>query len=684
MLSAVLLLVLHVSAIVFEANHLAGLHRVEPAAISPNGQMVVFTASQYNVETGTTRKTLYLKHLGNSSLPVMPLVMDVGSQPLFLSNSIIAVLCTTSSGLTQLCYSRLRRGKKLNFKLLFAFPYSITTAKFNTNAGILAFTAAVPSSATNRASGVVYDKLFVRHWDVYIDPGMKSHLFFTRLVINNNHVTVDGAIVDVMQHTQLETPVAPYGDNNDYDIADSGNWIAFSARVGKVWETNTDIFLVPISSTANSVISAPYAISASNKGYDNRPVFYGTFVYWLQMNTPQYEADLNRITWYDLRSTTTGHVASGWDRSPESIAFLSNKTIVTNAQDEGRLKIFTIDIGTGTVTERVGKHSSSQLTVFRDGVLCLVSSMVSPNALVVLDTETWTPASIDDLNEKTMADFDMSVPEEIWFKGAKNESVHGWVMKPVNYDASKSYGLAYLIHGGPEGAWNDDWSYRWNPQVFANAGFFVAFINFHGSTGYGLGFTRSILKNWGTHPFQDIIAGLNHVLKSNPQIDPTRVAALGASYGGYMINYLNGKTKDTFACLVNHDGIFDLKAMYFSTEELWFPEYEFNGTPFDAEASKLYHDFSPSRFADSWQTPTLVVHGEKDYRIGISEGLSTFTALQRRGVPSKLLYFPDENHWVTKPANSIQWYVEVLDWITFWTLRKSSVFNVQGPQMQML
>jgi dipeptidyl aminopeptidase/acylaminoacyl peptidase len=257
----------------------------------------------------------------------------------------------------------------------------------------------------------------------------------------------------------------------------------------------------------------------------------------------------------------------------------------------------------------------------------------------------------------------LSTPDEFYFTGALRERVQAWILKPVGFEEGKKYPVAFIVHGGPQGAVEDHFHYRWNPQVFTGAGFAVIAINFHGSTGFGQAFTDSISGDWGGKPFEDLMMGLDHALANYAWLDGERVAALGASYGGWMINWINGHT-NRFKCLVNHDGGFDEFANYFTTEELWFPEWEFKGVPWQNPA--LFDKFSPSRYVANWQTPTLVIHGARDYRLIDAEGIATFTALQRRGIPSQLLYFPDENHWVLKPRNSIVWHDTIFRWLDRW------------------
>jgi dipeptidyl aminopeptidase/acylaminoacyl peptidase len=264
----------------------------------------------------------------------------------------------------------------------------------------------------------------------------------------------------------------------------------------------------------------------------------------------------------------------------------------------------------------------------------------------------------------------MSRLEHFWFPGANNDKVQGFLVKPPNFDASKKYPVKFLIHGGPQGAWGDDWSYRWNPELFAaptsstSSGYVVIMINFHGSTGYGQKFIDAINGDWGGAPFEDLMKGLDYAEKTYPFIDKDRECALGASYGGYAINWILGHT-DRFKCLVSHDGMFNAESAWGTTEELWFNDWEFKGTPYDNRAS--YQKWSPHQYAKNFKTPTLVIHGQRDYRLDVSEGFQLFTTLQMEGVPSKMLYFPDEGHWVLKPQNSQLWYKTVNDWVDQWT-----------------
>src|SRR2546423_11917687 len=326
----------------------------------------------------------------------------------------------------------------------------------------------------------------------------------------------------------------------------------------------------------------------------------------------------------------------------------------------------------GKQPKRAARLHADDFVFSKDGNSLFLSrvSIGAPGEIARLDvrekpkTANLAPIAVTHMNDPLLAQIDMQPMESFTFPGANNENVEGFIIRPPGFDSTKKYPLKFLIHGGPQGAWGNSWTYRWNAQLFAATGnYVVVMINFHGSTGFGQAFTDSISGDWGGKPFDDLMKGLDYALANYPWLDSGRVGALGASYGGWMINWINGHT-NRFKCLVNHDGGFDEFANYFTTEELWFPEWDFRGTPWDKP--ELYEKFSPNRYVKNWQTPTVVIHGANDFRVVDAEGIGTFTALQRRGIPSEFLYFPDENHWVLKPRNSIVWHDTIIAWLDKW------------------
>jgi dipeptidyl aminopeptidase/acylaminoacyl peptidase len=364
-------------------------------------------------------------------------------------------------------------------------------------------------------------------------------------------------------------------------------------------------------------------------------------------------------------------VTEKFDRSVGSFTWIPNsKAIGFTAEDHGEAPIYCIALGSDQPVEIARLHGDDLIFGANSALYLTRMSAAAPNEiwrLVFTDPRLLThdiPTSVTHMNDVLLSQIDMQALESFTFTGANDEEVQGFMVKPPGFDPNKKYPLKFLIHGGPQGAWGNSWTYRWNAELFAASGnYVVVMINFHGSTGYGQKFCDSISGDWGGKPYVDLMKGLDYAEKKYPSIDKNREAAMGASYGGYMTNWILGHT-NRFKCIVSHDGIFNTESAYGTTEELWFPEWEFKGPPWKNRDG--YRKFSPHLFADKFRTPTLVVHGQNDYRLDVSEGLQLFTTLQRLGIPSKMLYFPDEGHWVLKPQNSQLWYKTVNDWVDQW------------------
>ncbi len=368
----------------------------------------------------------------------------------------------------------------------------------------------------------------------------------------------------------------------------------------------------------------------------------------------------------DLASGERREIAPQWDRSAGGLLVSDDgKTLYTTAQDVGEHPLFAVDVSTGQVTELVGDGSVSSVDLAASTLAFTRSSLKSGDQIITASPDgsglsEITPSASQMLPEVGFGDY-----EQFNFKGWNDETVHGYVVKPWNYQEGESYPVAFLIHGGPQGSFGNGWSYRWNPQTYAAQGYAVVMIDFHGSTGYGQAFTDSISQHWGDRPLEDLQKGWKAALEKYEFLEGDNACALGASYGGYMVNWIAGNwhtpESGQWKCLVNHDGVFDTRSMGYVTEELWFTEWEFGGTV--SGNPEGYERFNPLRHVDQWRVPMLVVQGEKDYRVPVDQGIATFTALQRQGIDSKLLYFPDENHWVLKPHNSVLWHDTVNDWL---------------------
>jgi dipeptidyl aminopeptidase/acylaminoacyl peptidase len=371
-------------------------------------------------------------------------------------------------------------------------------------------------------------------------------------------------------------------------------------------------------------------------------------------------------------------LTENWDRSPSEITFSEDsKTIYATANNLGQKSLFAVDIDTGTEHTLVidGRVSSPSVTGQR--IIFGLNNLKSPTELYSIKPDGSDIQAITKINNEKIFAARMGDYEQFTFEGWNNERVYCYIVRPVDFDPQKKYPVAFLIHGGPQGSFSNSFHYRWNPQAYAGAGYAVVMVDFHGSTGYGQVFTDSIRGDWGGKPLEDLQKGLEAALERYPWMDGDRVGALGASFGGYMVNWIAGNWPDGFKCLVNHDGHLDERnhdgnlderMAYFDTEELWFPEWDHMGTPWNNPRG--YEKHNPVNYVKNWKTPMLVIHGALDFRVVDTQGISTFTALQRLGIESRLLYFPDENHWVQKPQNSILWHETVIDWLDKWLKHK--------------
>ena len=514
-------------------------------------------------------------------------------------------------------------------------------------------------TAAKKSSGVVYDGLFVRHWDTWAD-GRRSRLFVAALP--------EGKAKPVSSATSLtdrldgDAPSKPFGGADEYTWSPDGASVVAAIRVagkGEAWSTNFDLYQVAADGS-----SAPVNLTASNPAWDTGPVFSadGKTLFYRAMKRPGFEADRFGLMAMDLATKQVREIAPSWDRSADGIVVSKDgATIYTTAQDVGQHPLFAVDVASGTAKPVVAEGSISAFDIAGDTLAFTRNTLKTGDQLFTstlagAPLRAITPSAQDVLKDVNFGDF-----EQFNFTGWNNETVHGYVVKPHDYVEGQKYPVAFLIHGGPQGSFGNGWSYRWNPQTYAGQGYAVVMIDFHGSTGYGQAFTDSISGDWGGKPLQDLQKGWAAAQQQFPFLNADKACALGASYGGYMVNWIAGNWNEPWKCLVNHDGVFDTRSMGYVTEELWFTEWENRGTPFDNP--KGYEQFNPVHHVANWRVPMLVVQGEKDYRVPVDQGLSTFTALQRKGIESKLLYFPDENHWVLKPQNSVLWHDTVNGWL---------------------
>jgi dipeptidyl aminopeptidase/acylaminoacyl peptidase len=519
----------------------------------------------------------------------------------------------------------------------------------------LAATAArLKADRSKQATGRIHDRLFVRHWDEW-KTGRRRHLFV--------QAVSGGRAVDVMAAMDADAPSKPFGGNEEYAFTPDGTGLVFTARDAgraEAWSTDLDLFLVPIDGS-----SPPRKLTTENRATDTAPAFSpdGKTLAYLAMDRPGYEADKQTVILREWPGGPDRRLTDGWDRSVASIVWAPDgRTLYATAEDLGQRGLFAIDTATGAIETVVGQGRVEHVAAVGETVFYSLDSLASPADLYAI--ERGRHRRLTRLNASRLRGVAIGEAEQFTFAGWNGETVHGYVLKPANFEPERTYPIAFLVHGGPQGSFGNDWHYRWNPQVYAGAGYAVVMIDFHGSTGYGQAFTDSISGDWGGKPLEDLKKGYAEALKRYPFLDGTRASALGGSFGAYMINLMAGVWNEPWKSFVTHDGNLDQRFAYFATEELWFPEWEQGGTPWENPAG--YEKDNPVDHIAEWRVPTLVIHGALDYRVTDVEGIAMFTALQRRGVPSRLLYFPDENHWVVKPENSILWHDTVLDWMARW------------------
>ncbi len=505
-------------------------------------------------------------------------------------------------------------------------------------------------------SGRTYDQLFVRHWDTWAEPGVKSRLFgFAvsggKLVGSGTPLT--GALVG-------DTPSKPFGGAEEIALSPDGRTVFFTLReAGRIEakSTNLDIFQVPADGSA-----APINLTDANDGTDTLPTVSpdGRTLAYVAMARPTYEADRQVLQLRDLATGQTRAITQKWDRSIDSIAWSNDgRSLFVTVGDTLEEPVFRVDAVTGAVTRLTGDGHYGNVRVLPGGqLLATMNSIMAPDDIYRIDAGGRN-VKLTDVNRQLLAQLDPVTFQKFSFKGANNDTVWGWTLKPV---MNRPLPIAFLVHGGPQGSFSNSWSYRWNPRLFTAPGYAAVSVDFHGSTGYGQAFTDAINRNWGGWPLEDLQKGLAYITAKDPQLDAANACALGGSYGGYMMNWIEGQWPDRFKCIVQHDGVFDARAMAYETEELWFDEWE-HGAKAYYEAPAEFEKWNPVNYVQNWRTPQLVITSEKDFRIPYTQGIAAFTALQRRNIPSRLLIFPDENHWVLKPKNSVQWYDEVFSWM---------------------
>jgi dipeptidyl aminopeptidase/acylaminoacyl peptidase len=508
----------------------------------------------------------------------------------------------------------------------------------------------------------IADNLLYRHWNAWTGD-TRSHLFVVPVT--------GGAVTDVTSGVRYDVPPGPFGGSEGYAFSPDGRELAYTAKdQGRedAWSTDVNLYTVPVTGGAATVITR------ENRGADANPVYSpdGKLIIYGSQQRAGFESDLQRLMAYDRATHTSQRLAANWDRNADGYAFTPRgDAILIQTTDASREKLYRLTRSAGgwsaTPQLLVGTMNNASPSVSQDGktIVWLRDATDHPAEVYATTIGSGGATGIRQLtheNDALIAQLKLNPAEDFWYKGANGDSVQGMLIRPPNWEPGKKFPLLLLIHGGPQGAWLDQWHGRWNFSLFASPGFAVVAVNPRGSTGYGQKFVDDISKDWGGKVYTDIMNGVDAALARNSWLDSTRMGAAGGSFGGYMTNWLEGHTT-RFKALFTHAGVFNLENMYGATEELWFPEWEYGGPYWDKTAMETqYRVFSPHLYAASFKTPMLIVDGELDYRVPYFEGVSMFSALQRQGVPSRLIIFPDEGHWVGKPQNQRLWWNEGLGW----------------------
>ncbi len=503
----------------------------------------------------------------------------------------------------------------------------------------------------------IYDRLLYRHWNAW-DDGTRSHLFVV--------AAEGGTPRDLLSGKDWDTPVPPFGSSADYAWSPDGRELAFTTKLGtdQAWATNTDIYTVPADG------GEPVNLTAGNAGGDQTPSYSpdGRWLAYLSQARPAYESDRWRLMVRDRASGAVRELPKAFDRWVGEYAWEpSSGGLVVIAEEHQQNRFFHITLAGDVHAVHPGGNVSQLSLGGGTGGEPDVVAFVSDATNRPADVFVWRidhahpapPLQVTHLNADRLRALDLPAAEEIAWRGALGDSIHGLLLKPPAFDPSRRYPLLVLVHGGPQGAWLDQFHSRWNAELFAAPGYVVFMPNPRGSTGFGQRFIDQIARDWGGKAYQDIMRGVDAVARL-PYVDSTRMGAAGGSFGGHMVNWINGHTR-RFKVLVAHDGDFNLASFFGATEELWFPEHDLGGPPWVDRTD--YERWSPDRFARQMRTPELVIHGGQDFRVPDTEGLQAFTALQRQGVPSRLLYFPDEGHWVGRPQNQVVWWTTIHEWL---------------------
>jgi len=638
---------------------LAAIHRIGAPQISPDGKWIAYDTSTPDLESNTSRHAVMLVPAGGGESKKIadgsgPVWSPDGKSIAYVdkNQAYVTDVAPASAGhkVTDL------QGGAGSVKWLPDGSGLIVVSDIYPNCGVdpTCIKNMTDAAEHKPTKARIITNLLYRHWTAWQEP-TRTHIVY---------VPLGGGAPRDLTPGAFDAPPFSLGGGDEFDVSPDGRELAFARNTSNHPEisTNSDVFIVPIAG------GEPKRIT-TREGADTSPRYSpdGRWIAWRSQSTPGYESELWELWIYDRATGATHHLAPAFDNWIDTIAWSpDSKSIYITAPEKTKEAIYEVTIADGAPHLLWNDASADAVTIRKSDRTLFFdrSSLSRPTDIYALARGASAASQITHDNDALMSTIVEGGTQDLWYTGAENAKVQALMVMPPNFDRTKKYPAIVLIHGGPQGAWMDSWGYRWNPQMFAARGYVIFMPNPRGSTGYGQKFVAEISGDWGGKPYVDIMNGVD-ALAAMPFVDANHIGAAGASYGGYMIDWILGHT-DRFKALVTHDGVYDLTSMYGATEELWFPEWEFHGTPWDNP--ELYIKWSPNMFVKNFKTPTLVVHSELDYRVPVTQGMELFTALQRRGVPSEWLYFPDEGHFVLKPQNSKLWYNTVRDWLDRWVL----------------
>jgi dipeptidyl aminopeptidase/acylaminoacyl peptidase len=649
-------------------DDLIKMHRIAEPQVSADGKWVAYTVSTPDLDANRGVSNIWLVSTAGGT-PVQLTQSGHDSSPVWSPDGKTLAFLSSRSGNSQVYLLSLEGGEA---HALTKLSTGADLVKWSPDGKTIAFTSGVypdckdddcnskrdAEKEKNKVKAHVAEHLLYRHW-THWNEGKRSHLFV---------VPADGSAAprDLIPGADYDTPPDERGGPGDIDFSPDSKEICFTAVTDKVEaiSTNGDLFIVPVAGGEARRIT-------TQQGFDGNPVYSpdGKYIAYHAQLTAEYEADRWRVMLYDRQSGKNENLSEAFDRSADELTWSTDsKTIYFTAENETQKPIYSMAARAGAEPRKlIADTYNSAISFSRDGKTLVFSrsSLTMPAQLFAAAADGSNVRQITHHNDAIVAAVEMNAPETFWFEGAEGAKVQAMMIRPPKFDAAKKYPLLVLLHGGPQTMWANSWGYRWNSQVFSGAGYVTLMINRRGSTGYGQKFTDEITNDWGGKAYVDVMNGVDYTLKKYSFVDGTRMAAAGGSYGGYMADWI-ATHSGRFKAIVSHASVYDKAAMY-ATEELWFEEHDMQGTPWTNPES--YRKWSPSTYAGElgkFKTPTLVVAGERDYRVPYTQSLEFFSALQRQGVPSKLVVFPDEGHWVLKPQNSQFWYKTFLDWLALY------------------